>query len=142
MEFSIYIWTIFSVKKGTLPLRWVSIRCVSKGPGLGTQQNGSVSFFTEKIIQTKDDQSENRIWWAGIHVPLSRVCENPILVHVIFPLLLVWLAFMQYVSAAVTTTSHWIFATKYKIIFQVHSITTPLTSAHISDLLRIVLDFH
>ena len=47
MQFSIYknILTIFSVKKGTLPLHWVS------SPGLDTQRSGSVPFFTEKIVK-------------------------------------------------------------------------------------------
>ena len=60
MEFFNINWKKISVKKGTLPLRWVSspgpFDCSddrafdrqSKDPGLDTQRSGSVPFFTEK----------------------------------------------------------------------------------------------
>ena len=75
MEFSVYILKKFSVKKGTLPLRWVSspglfdCRSVkkvvwnfrstddrafdrqSKGPGFDTQRSESVPFFTKTFFK-------------------------------------------------------------------------------------------
>ena len=68
------------MKKGTLPLRWVSspgpfdssddraFDRQAKGPGLDTHQSGSVPFFTKNLVEFRSIKKDflKKFYWLKI----------------------------------------------------------------------------